>query len=439
MATLYEYYIVGDSTQGGIAGVNWEGQTFTPSEAHTITSVKLKLFRDGLPGTITVSIRATSGGLPTGADLASGTTDGDTLTGAAEWREITLGAGTELLASTKYAIVVRALSGVPWTDYVQWRTDATGTYTGGNRINSVTSGVSWTTIAAYDYMFEEWGEPPAPEPPTVTIQPMTDILRETATGHGTITDLGNASVSQHGHCWSTSPNPTTSDDKTELGIKSETGAFTSNLTGLLPRTTYHVRAYAKNAEGTSYSSEISFQTMPTLYEYYNTGDDHTANNFGANWEGQTFTPSKTHTITSVKLKLFRVGSPGTFTVSIRATSGGLPTGGDLCSGTIDGDTLGEAAGWYKITLGAGVILEAATKYAICIRAVSGDTDNRVDIRSDNTSPTYTDGSRCSSSDSGSSWFFPVGGENSDDQMFEEWGNPTPTAGLPNPLGQLLDI
>ncbi|GAJ19661.1 unnamed protein product [marine sediment metagenome] len=55
---------------------------------------------------------------------------------------------------------------------------------------------------------------------------------------------------------------------------------------------------------------------------------------------QGFIPATTHKITSVKLKLWKEGSPGTVTISIRATDGrGHPTGGDLCSGTINGNTI----------------------------------------------------------------------------------------------------
>jgi len=77
-----------------------------------------------------------------------------------------------------------------------------------------------------------------------------------------------------------------------------------------------------------------------LYEYYNTGDDSSTNVYNITWYAQTFTPSVAHTITSVKLLLYRTGSPGTVTVSIRATDGsGHPIGSDLCSGTTNGDTL----------------------------------------------------------------------------------------------------
>jgi len=156
---MYEYYNTGDDNHCWLYGTTWVAQTFTPSVAHTITSVKLKLFRVGSPGTITVSIRATSGGQPTGSDLCSGITTGDTLTTSAlgEWREITLGSGYGLSAGTTYAIVVRATSGNS-SNYVWWRVDSSSpTYGGGMYLLSSNSGSSWISGASYDLMFEEWG------------------------------------------------------------------------------------------------------------------------------------------------------------------------------------------------------------------------------------------------------------------------------------------
>ena len=91
-----------------------------------------------------------------------------------------------------------------------------------------------------------------------------------------------------------------------------------------------------------------------LYEYYNTGDDSGQSVYGSNWYAQTFTPSIAHTITSVKLLLYRSGSPGTVTVSIRATDGsGHPIGPDLCSGTTDGSTLPTATTTSQTRLPTG--------------------------------------------------------------------------------------
>jgi len=163
------------------------------------------------------------------------------------------------------------------------------------------------------------------------------------------------------------------------------------------------------------------------YEYYDTGADGDRDAYSNNWEGQTFTPETDHLMAKVKLKLFRVGSPGTVKVSIRATSADKPTGGDLCSGTIDGDTLttdtnGE---WYEITLGDGYEVEKDTMYAIVIRAVNGNASNKVSLRADTSSPTYTGGTHVDSSDSGADWNTYSGV----DLLFEEWGTgpPSPTA------------
>ena len=155
MAIRYEYYNTGDDDGRTCSGVYWRGQTFTPDTIHTITSVKLLLYKISAPGTITVSIRDTSSDLPTGIDRCSGTTDGNTLTtnSAGEWREISLGAGYSLLASIQYAIVVRAVS-----PFLVLRVDETSpTYSGGTYVYSLDSGSSWAKIDTTDLMFEEWG------------------------------------------------------------------------------------------------------------------------------------------------------------------------------------------------------------------------------------------------------------------------------------------
>ena len=166
MATLYESYITGDDGNIVPYGVYYRAQMFTPSVAHTITSVKLLLYRLTTPGTLTISIRATDGdGKPTGSDLCSGTTSGDTLPTASpyEWREITLGNGTLLLANIKYAIVAANPDGDGQSEAIYWRTDASSpTYTGGSLVSSSDSGVTWgAPDTTRDMMFYDYGDPPA--------------------------------------------------------------------------------------------------------------------------------------------------------------------------------------------------------------------------------------------------------------------------------------
>jgi len=100
---------------------------------------------------------------------------------------------------------------------------------------------------------------------TLTTAAVTGIASTTATSGGEITADGGGDITARGVCWSTTANPTTANNKTENGVG--TGAFTSSLEGLLPGTTYHVRAYATNASGTAYGAEVTFTTLsvvPTL-------------------------------------------------------------------------------------------------------------------------------------------------------------------------------
>ena len=166
-------------------------------------------------------------------------------------------------------------------------------------------------------------------------------------------------------------------------------------------------------------------TDTTLYEYYNTGDNSAGSFWGNYWEAQTFTVQATgHTVTSVKLKLSRGGSPGTVTVSIRATNvEGYPTGPDLTSGTINGNTLStkQITSWCEIFL-TEYALNANTKYAIVVRAPNGSSSNYLYWWADGSSPTYAGGIWEWSGNSGSSWI----GVSSNDHIFEVWGNPPPS-------------
>ena len=167
--------------------------------------------------------------------------------------------------------------------------------------------------------------------------------------------------------------------------------------------------------------------MSTKFEYFNTGDNDYERIFDVYWWGQSFTPATSHTITSVKLLLFKYGTPGTLTVGIRATdSNGAPTGSDLCSGTYDSTTLttNTAGAWYEITLGAGYALVNGTKYAIVCRVAGGNSGNSVGMR-EKTTGGYSGGSYLYSTDSGSTWDYTDYA--SYDAMFEEWGDASSTS------------
>ncbi len=91
---------------------------------------------------------------------------------------------------------------------------------------------------------------------------VTSIGTTTATGNGTINDLGTPAATQYGVVWGTAPGPTIAlPTRTEEGAPLVTGAFTSSITGLSPSTLYYVRAYETNIDGTSYGVDQSFTTL----------------------------------------------------------------------------------------------------------------------------------------------------------------------------------
>jgi len=101
-------------------------------------------------------------GDPTGADLVSGTTNGDTLPEPwpptePEEREITFGAGIELTEGVKYAIVARASDAVDVNDAAMWQmiTDGTG-YGGVEYYHSDDGGSTWSSQSPAKVFFKTY-------------------------------------------------------------------------------------------------------------------------------------------------------------------------------------------------------------------------------------------------------------------------------------------
>lgn len=156
--SMFESYDAGAESKTAMYGNSWRAQTFTPAVAHTIYFVMLKLERNANPGDITVSIRATAGGLPTGGDLAVGTrVTGDITAGPPEWYKIEFATPLALNNGTEYAIVARCLAGDA-SNSLDWvYHDVVASYAGGQRAYSFNAGVDWTAGAGDDHRFEEWG------------------------------------------------------------------------------------------------------------------------------------------------------------------------------------------------------------------------------------------------------------------------------------------
>ncbi|ADQ80252.1 hypothetical protein Palpr_2116 [Paludibacter propionicigenes WB4] len=145
-------------------------------------------------------------------------------------------------------------------------TDADGTGAFSSSITGLTSGVTYhirayatnDTGTAYgaDLTFTTLGTEP-----TVTTTTASVITKTTATAGGEVTSAGTSPVTARGVCWSTSANPTITDNKTTDADGA--GVFSSSITGLTSGVTYHVRAYATSAVGTSYGADLTFTTLGT--------------------------------------------------------------------------------------------------------------------------------------------------------------------------------
>jgi len=102
--------------------------------------------------------------------------------------------------------------------------------------------------------------------PTVSTADISEIAGTSATGGGNVTDDGGVDVTARGVVWGDATGPTLENNTGFTEDGTGTGEFTSNLTNLTANTTYYVKAYATNSQGTAYGEEKSFTTagLPTV-------------------------------------------------------------------------------------------------------------------------------------------------------------------------------
>lgn len=104
----------------------------------------------------------------------------------------------------------------------------------------------------------------APTLAEVRTDPVSDVTTSEAVGGGTITDDGGSSVTERGIVWGVSQEPTLENNRGMAASASENDSFMASMSGLLPETTYHVRAFAMTDAGVAYGDVVSFTTPPEL-------------------------------------------------------------------------------------------------------------------------------------------------------------------------------
>jgi len=120
--------------------------------------------------------------------------------------------------------------------------------------------------------------------PELTTAAVTNIAVTTATGGGNVSSTGNLPITERGICWYYMDDPTI--DYYHGTAPGSTGSYTVDMADLLPGYNYRVRAYAINALGIAYGTQVSFDTPgPSIVANLDTLPD-----FGAVALGETSAP-----------------------------------------------------------------------------------------------------------------------------------------------------
>lgn len=145
----------GTTTGTNITATGWGGQTFTAGVTGTLVQADtIQLFCNACTGTtpnLTVSIRNTSGGLPTGADLTTATIPG--FSASTPSFTVTFSPLIGLTSGTVYALLVRPVANPSLGTGYFWIRSSPGTYANGQRVTTGDSGGSWAADSTRDFNF----------------------------------------------------------------------------------------------------------------------------------------------------------------------------------------------------------------------------------------------------------------------------------------------
>lgn len=123
------------------------------------------------------------------------------------------------------------------------------------------------------YLVKAFGSFSIFELPEVVTAPVTDITSNSAVSGGEVITEGSSPVTDRGVVWSTIENPTVDVNEGFTIDGAGAGVYVSEVTGLLSETTYFLRAYATNDEGTAYGEEAEFTTpYGTSFECFTVSD-----------------------------------------------------------------------------------------------------------------------------------------------------------------------
>lgn len=181
--------------------------------------------------------------------------------------------------------------------------------------------------------------------PLLSTSAISDTTGTSAKSGGTIVSDGGGLITSKGVVWSTNTNPAvTLSTITNQGQGNAN--FSSSISGLIPNTTYYVRAYATNQAGTGYGNQLVFKTknisllsgLVAYYPFTGNANDSSGNNNNGTVSGPTLTTDRFgntncaynfgNGIISIPHKSYlSITSAGQFSISlwVRKTGGQNPT------------------------------------------------------------------------------------------------------------------
>ncbi len=393
----YEQYTTGTSGSS-LYGPNRRYQTFTPATSHKIDTVSLYLYKQGAPNyTVTIGIyNVDANNKPTGAPLCSTGLTASSLTTTPSWYMYTLATSCQVVAGSKYAIVLSG-NGGDFSNRVNVRYNMSGGYSRGVFGSSSNSGTTWSVSSYQDMAFKE-GQSPDQSPPTITSVSPHEGMQGQAPGNVVITGshFTGATAVSFGLAGIT-VNSFTVNSGTQI---------TANITISGSATLGSRNVSVTTPWGTTTLTNgftVNTPSLPGWYEQFTTASSGSSL-YGANWRYQTFTPTTSHVINMVSLYLYKQGTPNyTVTISIYSVdANNQPTGTPLCSTTFAASSLTTTATWYTYTFATGCQVSAGSRHAIVLSGSGGDFSNRVNVRY-NMSGGYSRGVFGSSSNSGGTW------------------------------------
>lgn len=199
--------------------------------------------------TMNGNVTADGGSTVTAKGFVRSTSPVDLFIGASGVVNTTVGSGTGTFSSA-----VTGLSGSTTYYYKAYATNSTGTAYGGGE--TVTTASSATT-------------------PTVTTNNASSITSNSMSLNGNMSSNGGATVTAKGFVYSsTNSNPVLGGfgvSNVTVSNPNTTGAYNRTISSLSSNTTYYIKAYATNSQGTAYGSVRSAQTQTSYVTKYVSG------------------------------------------------------------------------------------------------------------------------------------------------------------------------